>query len=303
MRQKNLISFLIILLLVSCSSDNKVNSDYLPFEKYIRFNHLYIVIDDSTYTHLSNNLDLFDEFSIFREINTTTDAESWSGKYLIGKNHYLEIFRPDGYDGARIGDFGIGFMPTKLGTLDSLYRHWNITFDSVNRTERKIVENGITYPWAKALSIPTTDTLKISIWLMEYEIEEMLNVGFNETDLEKEIEFWDYSRYSVAKRTSTLPDSIKYDKLFQRVTSLKLNLSRREFEYIRNHLLDFGFVESGKSFHGNDIDIDFELTEADHFILKEVDFKLAYAISDREINLNRLTIKVTGDKASLIFKY
>ena len=275
----------------------------MPFEKYIKFNHLYIVIDDSTYTYLSDRIDLINEFSSFKEINTTTDTESWSGKYLIGKNHFLEIFRPNGYDGARIGDFGIGFMPTKLGTLDSLYRHWTNNYDSISQTERNIVEDGITYPWAKALSIPTTDTLKISVWLMENEIEEMLNVGFKETDLEREIEFWDYSRYSIAKRASTDPDSIKYDRLFDSVTRLKLNLSNEEFEYVKKHLMDFGFTENKKSFHGNDIDIDYELNEGAHFILQQVDFKLSRITSDREINLNKLSISISGDKASFIFKY
>jgi hypothetical protein len=303
MRTRILLTFTIVLLLTSCTRDKKADNEYLPFEKHIKFNHLFIVVDDLTYKYLSDSLDLIKEFSSFKESNTKTDTESWSGKYLYGKNHYLEIFRPAGYDGAKIGDFGMGFMPNKLGTIDSLYKHWTLTLDSVDRTERSVIENGATLPWFTALSIPTKDTLKISIWLMENEKEEMFNAGFKDGDLKNEIEFWDYVRYSRAKETSTNPDSIKYDKLFDRVNSIKLSLSKRELDYLKSNLLDLGFIESRNGFHGNDVDIEYEITEADHFILKQVDFQLTRATSDREVEVNRLTIKMTGDKASFMFKY
>lgn len=303
MKASNLLTFTAVLLLVACTTDRRTENEHLPFEKYIKFNHLYIVLDDSTYKYLSDSLDFINEFSSFRESNVTTDTESWSGKYLYGKNHYLEIFRPASYEGAKIGDFGIGFMPNKLGTIDSLYKHWTLTLDSVDRTERSFVEDSVTFPWFTALSIPTKDTLKISIWLMENEKEEMLNVGFKEKDLKNEIEFWDYRRFSRAMTESTDPDSITYDKLFDRVSNIKLSLTKRELDYVKSNLLDLGFVEKESGFHGNDVDIDYEIIEGDHFILRQVDFLLTKTTSDREVELNRLTIKMTGDKASFIFKY
>jgi hypothetical protein len=61
----------------------------------------------------------------------------------------------------------------------------------------------VTFPWFTALSISTRETLKVNIWLMENRREEMLNAGFKENDLQNEIEFWDYLRFSRAKKTST----------------------------------------------------------------------------------------------------
>jgi hypothetical protein len=142
-----------------------------------------------------------------------------------------------------------------------LYKHWNSTLDSVDRTETNVIENGVNYPFT-ALSIPTKDTLKLNIWLMEHNKEAMLNVGFNENDLKGEIEFWDYLRYSRANKRLTDPDSIKYDRLFDRVNRVKLNLSIRELDYVKSNLLDLGFIENENSFHGNDVDIDYEITEA-----------------------------------------
>jgi len=302
MTLRKLTTFTSILLLTACTNEKNRTNEYLDFEKHIKFNHLFVVVDDSTYKFLSDSIFAIKAFSSFSESNTKTDTESWSGKYLFGKNHYLEIFRTGGYDGAKIGDFGMGFMPNKLGTVDSLYKHWSSTFDSVDRTETNVIENGVNYPFT-SLSIPTKDTLKVNIWLMEHDKEAMLNVGFNENDLKGEIEFWDYLRYSRANKTLTDPDSIKYDRLFDRLSRIKLNLSNRELDYVKSNLLDLGFIENENSFHGNDVDIDYEITEANHFILKQVDFQLTRNTSDIEITLNRLNIKMSGDKASFIFKY
>jgi hypothetical protein len=289
--------------MTACGQVKEVSDKTLPFEKHIKFNHLYIVLDDSTYNYLSDSLSFIKQFSGFKASSTNTATESWSGKYLYGKNHYLEIFKPKGYKGAAVGDFGMGFMPNKLGTLDTLYNHWRTSFDTVSRTDKNIVEKGVTYKWFTSLSIPAKDSLKLHIWLMEHSKEEMLYAGFKEEELTNEVEYWDYLRYMRAKTTKSTPDSIKYDKLFDRVNSVTLKLSNKELSFLRKNLLHMGFVERNRVFQGNDMDVKYEVTEAPHFILQQIDFKLARSTMDENIVLNRLTIKVSGNKASFTFNY
>jgi hypothetical protein len=87
-----LTTFIALLLLTSCTKEKNRTNEYLNFEKHIKFNHLFVVVDDLTYQYLSDSIDAIKAFSSFSETNTKTDTESWSGKYLLGKNHYLEIF-------------------------------------------------------------------------------------------------------------------------------------------------------------------------------------------------------------------
>jgi hypothetical protein len=194
-------------------------------------------------------------------------------------------------------------MPTKLGILDSLYNHWSKSFDTLSRTEKNIVENGVTHKWFTSLTIPNKDSLKLHIWLMEHSREEMLYAGFKEEDLKKEIEYWDYVRKMRAKTAKITPDSIKYDKLFDRVSSVKLKLSNKELSFLRTNLLHLGFVERNSVFLGNDMDVKYEVTEGPHFILQQIDFSLTKSATDQYIVLDRLTIRMSGNKAVFTFKY
>jgi hypothetical protein len=131
----------------------------------------------------------------------------------------------------------------------------------------------------------------------------MLYAGFKEEDLEKEIEYWDYLRNMRAKMAKTIPDSIRYDKLFDRVSLVRLKVSNKELSFLRKNLLHLGFGERNKVFQGNDITIKYEVTEAPHFILQQIDFELAWNTKLENISLNRLTITMSGDKASFVFNY
>jgi len=303
MKFYQLIIVIAMFLMTTCRQVRDVANQPFSFEKHIKFNHLYVVLDNSTYNYLSDSLSFIKQFSGFKESSTNTAIETWSGKYLYGKNHYLEIFKPEGYKGAAVGDFGMGFMPNKLGTLDALYNHWRKSFDTVSRIDKNIIEKGVTHKWFTSLSIPAKDSLKSHIWLMEHSVKEMLYAGFKEEDLAKEIEYWDYLRYMRAKTTKSPPNSIKYEKLFDSVSSVTLKLSNKELSYFRKNLLHMGFVERNRVFHGNDIDVKYEVTEAPHFILQQIDFRLARGAMDENIVLNRLTIRMSGKKASFTFNY
>lgn len=291
------VAFVALVALMSCSGGDSKPTDE-DFEKYIRFNHLYVVIDSVTYDLLSNSNQFLADFSGVVETQSDTKDETWAGKYMYGKGHYLEIFRPGGYPGSRPGDVGLGFMPTRTGTLDSLHKHWSKTADSVDRKERTIVDGGVTYPWFTSLSIRDRDSLQLRVFLMENAKEDMLYWGFTEEDLQNEITYWDYMRYYRAHVRETSPDSIQFNKLFEKVTAIHLTLSYPELTHLTQHLKDFGFQKEGNIFHGNDIDIEYAIDEDTHLILNGIDFKLTDSLAEADYRLNKLRITVKGREAT-----
>src|ERR1700712_1297419 len=66
------------------------------FRQNIKFNHLYVVIDDSTYKYIFDSLQFLKVFAKTSEKNVNAGSDFWTGKYLFGMSNYLEIFKPGG---------------------------------------------------------------------------------------------------------------------------------------------------------------------------------------------------------------
>lgn len=304
MKTNYLIVFLILLVCFSCDNRSEKTGSKLSFTKHIEFNHLYVVIDDSTYKYMFDSITFFNEFSNNLAEDVDAGEESWSGIYLFGKHNYLEIFKPNSYEGAQLGDVGLGFMTNKIGILDSLYNYWEQDFDSVNFGNRDFVEeSGDTVSWFRYISIPTPDSLPISPWLMEHTKEHMLSIGFAENDIIDEVEYWDYLKTRRAWDLGITPDSVTYDKLFDKVTALHLTLSEKELIYLQQYLLSFGFIQYDTYFVKNDFKVKYAVTESEHYILNQVDFALLDTLVDETHSFNNLIISVSGDKASLKISY
>ena len=267
----------------------------------IKFNHLYLVLDSTTYQLLSDSVIFLKEFSGIRTTSTVTKDESWSGKYLYGKGQYLEIFGPAGYPGARIGNHVLGFMTNKLGVLDSLYHYWESRKDSVERRDRTIVDKGVATPWFTTLSLYDKDSLPLRTFLLENAREELLQAGFTKEQLHQQIDYWDYMRYVRAKARNISPDSITFIKLFEKIEILYLALSQKELQLLREHLIDFGFTERDHSFISDELKIHYKAKATGDQLLTQMNIKLTRALPKQEIRLNKLTIEVSGEQA--VFRF
>lgn len=273
------------------------------FRRNIKFNHLFVVIDDATFNSLFDSLPVLKTFAITSEQTTEAGSASWRGKYLFGRNNYLEIFKPGGMKGSKLGDFGIGFMTNRLGTLDSLHRYWIKTLDSVHEEKTTTSDNGKVSPWFTSLSIPKLDSLKISAWVFENSREEMVYAGFTEKDLRRPIDFSEYDRHITAKLRNVPVDSIKYEKLFDKITSLNISLSSRELSYLKHFLLDIGFTEHACSLTNDDLTITYSLIEREHFLLNEIGFSLLKTTSKQSLSFRHMDLILDGNKARMKFKY
>jgi len=288
----------------SCKNKSEKSVKNPSFTKHIKFNHLYVVIDDTTYDYLFDSLKFLDKFSMNKEMHVDVGDDSWTGKYLLGKHNYLEIFKPGGYEGLKLGGTGLSFMTNQTGTLDSLYSYRNANPDSVTLDQRDFVdEKGDTTSWFRYITIPDKDSLQIAPWLMENTREHMMSLGFTDDDLLHEIEYWDYIKSRIANSFGISPDSVRYDKLFEKVTSLYLTLSQKELNLLKQYLFDFGFTEKDSTFSKDDFEIKYSITESRHFILNQIDFSLSDTIQNQEYSYRNLDLLFNGNKASLKFNY
>jgi hypothetical protein len=298
------ISITIMLIIMSGAFTKMGGNTYRSgYKKNIKFNHLFVVIDDSTYKYLFDSLTFLKTFAKVKEDTVGAGDASWTGKYITGRNNYLEIFRPGGAKGTVLGDFGLGFMTNKFGTIDSLQNDWAKALDSVHVEHMVIGDSGKTSPWYTSISIPNVDSLRISAWVMENSKEEMNYAGFTDTDLSREIDYSEYARNITAKVHHIPVDSVQYDKLFDKVTSLDIRLSTKELAYLSRLLTDIGFTEKKQSFSKDGFVITYSIHETKHFSLKEIKFSLLKKMPKDQYSFKKIKMLVDGDKAAMQFNY
>ena len=297
------IFFLFIILSLgfkSCNTHKKTHVDKKDFSQNIMFNHLYVVLDDSTYKYLIDSLKVLGDFSVNRERTFDDGDNSWFQRTMWGKNNYLEIFHPGGGWNRKFGQFGIAFMTNKSGTMDSVQKYWSADTDSI-MISRRLTQDGKSNPWYRSLKIP--NSLLIIPWLMEHEKEHMYSKGFTDQDLLNNIEYWDYLRYFRGTLYGISPDSVQFKKAFDKVTSINLTLSEAELSLLRQYLKAFGFNEKTKTFTCNDMVIKYSISNSEHFILNQIDFNLLYSLPNGKYQYRNIEFNVVGNKASLKFMY
>ncbi len=291
--------YFLLLLAIGCTSSN--TKDEINFAKHIRFNHLYIVIDDSTYNSLFDCIQILDDFSENIEQTVTAENRAWSGKYLFGSNQYLEIFKPVGDKQGRFGELGLGFLTDKSGTLNSVRNEWKRKKEKGSFSNRKIVRDGKSFPLFQMASIEQSNDLSVFSWLMEYEEEEMISVGFTQEDLKQVISWPEYAAHRKAADLNLMPDEIKFEKTFDKITQLHITLTQNELESLKKSLRYFGFTEEGNCLISQDISIKYKISLHKGFVLNQIDFELSSSMEQGTFRCNNLEFIVTENKAHLKF--
>ncbi len=109
-----------LIIALNACNHNDEQSNNSEFRQNIQFNHLFVMIDDSTYKYLFDSLKLSGPFAKTKEETVNAGNESWTGKYVYGLGNYLEFFKPGSIKESKVGELGMGFMTNKFGTIDSL---------------------------------------------------------------------------------------------------------------------------------------------------------------------------------------
>jgi len=130
-------------------------------------NHSFAVVDQTTANAIEQS-DYLRRFAVFSIRTTHADGgETWTGRYLMGRKTYLEVFGPkDG--GGDVGTTGIGISPDRVGGLAVLIQRFARTSPSQLETEVRTRQYGQEQvPWFNSAHTHEEGDA-LSVWAMEY---------------------------------------------------------------------------------------------------------------------------------------
>jgi len=90
----------------------------------VELNHVYVTLSKGTIDAISGSTVLSGQFSTPEARTVKSGNESWTGTYLMGWRAYLELFAPDGAEGYKGGDSGIGFSVPRPGSGEAVKEGW-----------------------------------------------------------------------------------------------------------------------------------------------------------------------------------
>lgn len=138
------------------------------------YNHSYGVLDRETADAIEHSAYLR-EFANFQVRTTTgTGGQTWTGRYLMGRETYLELFGvgdltgPDGVLGAA----GLGLSTERDGDLATVTERLKSegVADPVEFLQTRDFGDGVPVPWFDAI-LTTTEYDAFGAWAMEYRPE------------------------------------------------------------------------------------------------------------------------------------
>lgn len=142
-----------------------------------RFNHVYAVLDDATAAAVAASPTLADTVGRAAASVQAGDGSAWSGRYLVGRETYVELFSPQGLANAVPGRTGLALSPDRTGGLDEIAggAHGASSLRTVAGERSRLVD-GQVLPWFRTLA-PAREADRMVVWLMEYLPEFMATTG------------------------------------------------------------------------------------------------------------------------------
>jgi len=138
------------------------------------YNHSYGVLDRETADAIEHS-DYLRDFANFQVRTTTgTGGQTWTGRYLMGRETYLELFGVGdlaGQDGT-LGSAGLGLSTEWAGDLPKVTERLKDegVADPVKFLQTRDFGDGVPVPWFDAI-LTTTEYDAFGAWAMEYRPE------------------------------------------------------------------------------------------------------------------------------------
>ncbi|WP_328499245.1 DUF5829 family protein [Streptomyces sp. NBC_00414] len=138
------------------------------------YNHSYGVLDRETADAIEHS-DYLRDFADF-EVRTTTGTggQTWTGRYLYGRETYLELFGVGdlaGQDGT-LGSAGLGLSTEQAGDLATVTERLKDegVADPIEFLQTRDFGDGVPVPWFDAI-LTATEYDAFGAWAMEYRPE------------------------------------------------------------------------------------------------------------------------------------
>lgn len=138
------------------------------------YNHAYGVFDRETADAVEHSAYLREFANVQVRTTTGTDGYTWTGRYLMGRETYVELFGIGDLPGqdATLGSAGLGLSTEQDGDIDTVTGRLPAegVADPVEFLQTRDFGDGIPVPWFDA--ILTTETYDaFDAWAMEYRDE------------------------------------------------------------------------------------------------------------------------------------
>ena len=144
----------------------------LPDRQLLFYNHAYGVFDRETADAVEHSAYLR-EFANF-QVRTTTGAggDTWTGRYLYGRETYVEVFGVGDVPDTELGFAGMGVSTERDGDLDTVVERLQAAgiTDPIEFLQTRDFGDGVPVPWFDAIfTSEQFDTF--GAWAMEYRPE------------------------------------------------------------------------------------------------------------------------------------
>ncbi|MFF8936887.1 DUF5829 family protein [Streptomyces paradoxus] len=245
------------------------------------YNHAYGVLDRETADAIEHSSYLRD-FADF-QVRTTTGAggQTWTGRYLMGRETYLELFGVGdvpGKDGT-LGAAGMGVSTEHAGDLPTVterLRKAGIT-DPVEFRQTRDFGDGVPVPWFDAV-FTTGEYDLFGAWGMEYRPEYFADPRSNTEPA---------AHPGDVGRERYLPDTYR-DRLMRNVTGIRLAVTARDLANTVPLLKAGGFAvrslpDGDVLADGGGTTVRFDSVPLDQVGLKRVEMSLNQPVSNRHV--------------------
>lgn len=250
-----------------------------PERQLLYYNHAYGVLDRETADAIEHSAYLR-EFANF-QVRTTTGAggQTWTGRYLLGRETYFELFGAGdlpGQDGV-IGAGGMGVSVERAGDLATVIqrlRDQGIA-DPVEFSQTRDFGDGVPVPWFEAVF--TTDQYDaFGAWGMEYRPEYFADPRSNTEP----------ANYPGDVGRERYLSDLYRDHLMRDVTSIRLAVTARDLANTVPLLRAGGFAvrsvaDGGVVAHGGGTTIRFDAVAREHAGLRQIEMSLNRPVPHR----------------------
>jgi hypothetical protein len=128
--------------------------------------HVLVVVDGETAAAVIESESLLG-LARLKVATVQADGESWTGRYLFGRQTYVEVFGPGDYEDGAPGATGLGLSTRTRGELDVLVERAAAAGSELKTGRRTAEADGDAVPWFDYAEPDASDPT-FSIWVMEF---------------------------------------------------------------------------------------------------------------------------------------
>ena len=285
-----------------CSTIGPVSSAQTNSDPKVVLNHLYVVLDQTTYDRVLGSAFLNEEFAAIDSGMPEFNRPDGSTRsiYLRGQKTYLELLSPNNVFKEPVGKVGFGFSVEKtdrLGEVEKRLRAKKLEVGRIAQRWTKGAPNAV--DWFQAVIAKASPDSPFVWWVSEFS-----------PDFLKELYPKKFDLHGKVDRQSFLNPLYSDAKIFKDVESVTLKLPNVERQHFARGMRAMGFDQKSEDnclrLTGPDLTIILENgkdSDVDSSVLKSVGFSTNRMKDNQiaEMVHPRFAVHVNGESGSISF--